>query len=143
MDADYGCTMTQMSKRDLSHSMPEGCCQGLADLLSPLFFKALCDPNRLMILCRLGGECCAARTVTQIAECCPINVSVVSRHLAMLRDAGILKAEKRGKEVYYSIRTDPLVSTFRAIADAVEACCPEEGQTDSNARKRRESRQGD
>jgi len=61
-----------------------------------------------------------------MAECCPVNVSVVSRHLALLRDAGILAAERRGKEVYYSVRYPQLVATLRAIANAIEACCPGE-----------------
>ncbi len=42
----------------------------------------------------------------------------------MLRDAGILQAEKRGKEVYYSVRCENVVDTLRRIADALEACCP-------------------
>lgn len=118
--------MTQTSKNDKQSGEAEGCCQELASLLSPRFFKALCDPNRLLILCRLG-ECRAPRTVSQLAACCPVDVSVVSRHLAMLRDVGILKAEKRGKEVSYSLRSAALAHTLRAIADAVEACCPGDG----------------
>ena len=66
-------------------------------------------------------------TVSEAAECCPVNISVVSRHLAMLRDAGILHAQKRGREVYYSVRYPELAATLRAIADAIEACCPPEG----------------
>lgn len=115
--------MTQSSKDDKRTVEAEGCCQHLASLLSPGLFKALCDPNRLLILCRLG-ESRAPRTVSQIAACCPVDVSVVSRHLAMLREAGILHAEKRGKEVYYAVRAAALARTLRAIADAVEACCP-------------------
>ena len=46
------------------------------------------------------------------------------RHLAQLRDAGILQCCKRGKEVYYSVCAPHLVRTLRAIADAMEACCP-------------------
>ena len=97
------------------------CCPGIAELLEPRFFKALCDPNRIAILARLA-QCCAPRTVSQIAECCPVDLSVVSRHLAMLRDAGVLDAHKRGKEVYYTVRFSKLVSTLRALADGLEAC---------------------
>ncbi len=98
------------------------CCETLGSVLSPKLFKALCDPNRVAILVRLA-ESCVPRTVSQIAQCCPVNLSVVSRHLAQLRDAGVLQADKRGKEVYYSIRARELVSTLRAIADAIERCC--------------------
>ena len=65
-------------------------------------------------------------TVTQIASCCPIDLSVVSRHLAVLRDCGILKSEKRGKEVFYSVRYNELATTLRGMADAIEQCCPKE-----------------
>ncbi len=41
----------------------------------------------------------------------------------MLRDAGILSAEKRGKEVYYSVCYGEVVTKLRAIADAIESCC--------------------
>ena len=111
--------MTQMSKRPRRDA---GCCAGLGSVLSPKLFKALCDPNRLAILVRVA-ESCAPATVSQIAECCPVNLSVVSRHLAQLREAGVLSAEKRGKEVYYSARAEELVRTLRAIADALERCC--------------------
>ncbi len=83
------------------------------------------DPSRISILVRLA-EWCGELTVSQVAESCPINISVVSRHLATLRDAGILKSVKKGKEVFYSIRAESLVKSLRAIADAIESCCPTE-----------------
>ncbi len=52
-----------------------------------------------------------------------MDISVVSRHLATLRDAGVLQAERRGKEVFYTLKASSLVSTLRAIADAIETCC--------------------
>jgi DNA-binding transcriptional ArsR family regulator len=100
------------------------CCEELANCLSPDFFKALADPNRVALLVRLaGGE--KEQTVTDVSCCCPIDISVVSRHLGVLRDAGILEAQKRGREVYYSVRVDKLTTLLRNLADALEACCPE------------------
>jgi ArsR family transcriptional regulator, arsenate/arsenite/antimonite-responsive transcriptional repressor len=112
--------MTQMSKRTRRAA---GCCASLGSVFPPKLFKALCDPNRLAILVRVA-ESCAPCTVSEVAECCPINLSVVSRHLAQLREAGILHAERRGKQVFYSARAQELVRTLRAIADAIERCCP-------------------
>lgn len=120
--------MTQASKRI---SRPR-CCEPLDTLLSPKLFRALCDPNRLAILARLA-ETCAPCTVSQVAACCPVDLSVVSRHLAQLRDAGILQAERHGKEVRYAIRAHELASTLRAIADAIERCC---AGADKPAKKR-------
>jgi ArsR family transcriptional regulator len=99
------------------------CCRGLSSTLSPALFKALCDPNRTAILARLA-ECCRPCTVSEIAACCPVNISVVSRHLTTLREAGILEAERRGRHVYYSVASARLARSLRAIADALEACCP-------------------
>ncbi len=100
------------------------CCLGLADWLSPGVFKALADPNRVAILTRLA-ESGEKQTVTDVACCCPVDISVVSRHLAVLRGAGILEAQKRGREVLYSVRIDKLTTLLRNLADALDACCPE------------------
>ena len=100
-----------MSKRPPNQPVRTACCPGIEELLEARFFKALCDPSRIGILARL-------------ASCCPTNISVVSRHLATLREAGMLAAEKRGKEVYYSVRYPDLAATLRAMAKAIEACCP-------------------
>ena len=96
----------------------------LSQLLSTNFFKALADPNRIALLTRLveyGGE----RTVGEMAACCPIDFSVVSRHLRTLRDAGIVAATKRGKEVFYRVRINELTAFLRGLADALEKCCPD------------------
>ena len=111
-----------MSKQTANPSA-QRCCPDVAEVLEPRFFRALCDPNRVAILVRLA-RCGGPSTVSEIAACCPTDVSVVSRHLGMLRDAGILAADKRGKKVYYSVRFERLVDTLRAIADAIDACCP-------------------
>ena len=112
-----------MSKRPPNQPVRTACCPGIEELLEARFFKALCDPSRIGILARLA-RCTQPCTVTQIASCCPTNISVVSRHLATLREAGMLAAEKRGKEVYYSVRYPDLAATLRAMAKAIEACCP-------------------
>jgi DNA-binding transcriptional ArsR family regulator len=73
------------------------------------------------MLARLSG-CRRACTVGEIAACCPIDLSVVSRHLAALRDAGVISAEKRGREVYYRVEAASLAARLRALADAIDAC---------------------
>lgn len=92
-------------------------------ILSPALFRALADPGRVELLARLS-TCCSAKTVSEIATWVPQDISVVSRHLACLRDAGVLEATKRGKEVLYVVNTGALAATLRRIADALEACCP-------------------
>ncbi len=96
--------------------------RSVGKLMQARFFNALCDPGRLAILARLA-RCVEPCTVSEIAASCPTCVSVVSRHLAILREAKILEYKRRGKEVYYSVRFPDLVATLRSIADALEACC--------------------
>ncbi|MDX5297868.1 MAG: metalloregulator ArsR/SmtB family transcription factor [Gammaproteobacteria bacterium] len=96
----------------------------LSGMLNTDFFKALADGSRLKLLLSLAS-CSREQTVSQIAECCPLSLSVVSRHLKMLKDGGILAAEKRGKEVVYWLRAKEVASQLRALADALENCCPD------------------
>lgn len=111
-----------MSKRRPPKPRQAPGCACIGEAARAGFFKALGDPSRVALLVRLAdiGKPC---TVSQAAECCPTDISVVSRHLAMLRDAGILHAEKRGREVYYSVRHSELAATLRTMADAIAACC--------------------
>jgi len=97
----------------------------LAELVDIGFFRALGDSNRLALVSRLAS-CGRPCSVSELNECCPIDFSVTSRHLALLRDAGILQAEKSGKQVRYSVRFDEVITKLRAMADAIEACYPPE-----------------
>ncbi len=114
--------MTQTSKYPLGG---QRCCRRLEKTIPSGFFRALSDPTRLDLLVQLSG-CRRACTVGELAECCPVDLSVVSRHLAILRDAGLLAATRRGKQVYYRVSYDLVTSTLRDVADAVEQCCPDE-----------------
>ena len=106
----------------MTQTCKNNCCTDLRDVLRPNLFKALCDPTRVSILARIA-ETCGEMSVSQVAEGYAIDISVVSRHRATLRDAGILKSLKRGKEVFYSVRVESLVRSLRQAADAIEACC--------------------
>ena len=118
--------MVQVSNNTKGKSKGAECCAGLAELLSPQLFKALSDPKRLELLVRVAegvGPC----TVSQVAKGSGVDMSVVSRHLAILRQAGIIKCEKQGKEVLCTLQTDVVVKFLRQLADALESCCPEQG----------------
>ena len=106
------------------------------DLICPDFFKALADPNRIKLLSRFC-DCCDGCCVKDAADCCNVDLSVVSRHLAQMSAAGLLSKHKRGKHVHYQIAWKSIVSTLRTIADAIEECCH---QRDSNCNQNREKR---
>jgi ArsR family transcriptional regulator len=124
--------MAQVSKGQVSRRSPK-CCSGLQGLLPPRLFKALSDPRRLSLLIRLAeeGEPC---TVGHVAQGSGVDMSVVSRHLAILREAGIIQCEKRGKEVWCVVKPPTVVKILRDLADALEACCPGGWRADASER---------
>jgi len=96
-------------------------CCGLEELLEPQLFRALSDPNRLTLLSQLAASP-VPRNVSELDSCCSVDLSVVSRHLAVLRDAGVVSAEKRGRQVFYSVCCEPLADLLRGVAEALECC---------------------
>ncbi len=65
--------------------------------------------------------------MSELAECCAVDLSVVSRHLGLLERAGLVASSKAGRTVSYIALCLELAATFRAIADAIEECTPEQG----------------
>jgi len=130
--------MTQVNKQ-FDHAEPLGtalavpmspkqaaACPGPVDsLLSPDFFKALSDPTRVRLVACLI-KCRRACTVSEVADCCSVDFSVVSRHLAMLEQSGLLTAEKKGRSVHYAARHQHLSQMLRALADAIDECNPDD-----------------
>lgn len=62
-------------------------------------FKALSDPTRVAIVSRLasGEQCC----VCDLTDTFELSQPTVSHHLRILRDAGLVEAERRGTFAYY------------------------------------------
>ncbi|MEQ8315996.1 MAG: metalloregulator ArsR/SmtB family transcription factor [Phycisphaerales bacterium] len=92
-------------------------------LLDPELFKALADPTRVLLL-RCLLKCRRGCSVSEVAECCDVDFSVVARHLSLLARAGVLEARKEGRTVWYTPRCAYLGETFRALADAIDECAP-------------------
>jgi ArsR family transcriptional regulator, arsenate/arsenite/antimonite-responsive transcriptional repressor len=66
-------------------------------------FKALSDPNRVRILKLLEKK---PICVCEFPSLLNIAVSTVSKHLSILRDAGLITDRKSGKWVIYSLNTN-------------------------------------
>lgn len=62
--------------------------------------KILASAKRLMILCHLVKE---KKSVSELLELVDLSQSALSQHLAKMRKEGILKCQKEGQIVYYSI----------------------------------------
>ncbi len=117
--------MTQIRKRPpTSPKQAAARSRPIDKLLDPELFKALCDPTRLLLIACLA-KCGRHCSVSEVAECCSVDMSVVSRHLSMLEKAGILESTKQGRTVFYRVQFQSFVQSLRDLADAVEDCCPD------------------
>ncbi len=67
------------------------------------FAKAIADDTRqqIMKLC-----CCQRLTVSDITTQIGVSQPTVSHHLAILRDADLVTAEREGRETYYSLNCE-------------------------------------
>ena len=80
-------------------------------------FKALGHPTRLWITEKLAqGECC----VCNLVEPLEADFSTVSKHLSVLKEAGIVGDEKRGKQVYYSLKVPCVLNFMSCVEDVIE-----------------------
>lgn len=92
------------------------CCPPAVD---PGLFRALADVRRLTLLARLAGAD-EPLTVGEAAECCGVHVSGASRHLALLRDAGYVRATRDGREIRYTLDAGTAVRTLRDLIRFLE-----------------------
>jgi ArsR family transcriptional regulator len=91
--------------------------------------KALGDPTRLKILELLkskGQSCCdlIARDerglcACDIEEAVKLSQAAVSHHMGLLRRAGLISAEKRGRWMYYSRNEAAIAGLAEMLAKAV------------------------
>ncbi|MCP4549859.1 MAG: winged helix-turn-helix transcriptional regulator [bacterium] len=79
--------------------------------------KALAHPTRLFIVETLSRS---ERCVADLTDMVGADMSTVSRHLALLRDAGILRSEKRGACIYYQLKCPCVLNFFTCIESVLE-----------------------
>jgi len=77
-------------------------------------FVALGDPHRQRIL--LMFEKGERLNVSEIAAASALSRPAISYHLKVLREAGVLSSEKRGREVYFWVNRTRLESALSAVA---------------------------
>ena len=79
-----------------------------------LFFKAVSDQTRIKILYALSKS---SLCVCEIATLLDFSVSAISHQLRVLRQARLVRYEKKGKTVYYSLNDEHVNTVF---ANAIE-----------------------
>ncbi len=86
--------------------------------------KALGHPTRLWLAEQLAdGEKCVCELATSIDA----DLSTVSKHLAILKQAGVIRDQKRGKQVYYELKV-PCILKYLSCVETVIRVQAEEHQ---------------
>lgn len=79
-------------------------------------FKSLGHPTRLQIVEKLAdGEQC----VCALLEMFDVDMSTLSRHLSVLKNAGVVVDERRGKNVFYSLRCPCILNMFDCLEEVM------------------------
>jgi len=95
-------------------------------MLDTALFRALCEPARIAILSELVRK--GRSDIGAIAADLPQDRSVVSRHLQVLADAGVVVARRDGRHIFYELdgprtceRLETILGELRRLAPY---CCP-------------------
>lgn len=79
--------------------------------------KAMAHPTRLFIIEELAkGERC----VCELTELIGADISTVSKHLSVLKQAGVVLDDKRGNQVFYSLRVPCILNFFGCVESVLE-----------------------
>ena len=91
----------------------KNCCKHEAEV-----FKALGHPIRLWIVRQLadGAEHCVCEFVDAVG----VKFATISQHLTVLRNAGIISNDKRGKQMYYRLNCPCIFNMIDCIAKKQE-----------------------
>lgn len=114
-----------VTKGQRNNSMPEENQKGTIDSRMQVrleararIVKALAHPSRLFIVEELSK---AGRCVNELTEMIGADVSTVSKHLSVLKAAGIIHDRRKGSQVYYSLRVPCIIKFFDCIEAVLEA----------------------
>ena len=78
--------------------------------------KALAHPTRLFIVEQLAdGERC----VCELQQMIGADISTVSKHLSVLKGVGLIDDDKRGNQVFYTLKTPCILKVFECVEQAV------------------------
>ena len=96
--------------------------------------KALADPSRLLIIVELRH---GSRTVGELSRAIGATQPLTSRHLAVLREKGIVRAERDGTFVRYSLPDRRILAAIDLLLDVLASQLARQGLRSSAARRLR------
>lgn len=80
--------------------------------------KAMAHPTRLFIVDKLATK---SLCVAELTELIGADMSTVSKHLSVLKNAGIIADEKRGTQIFYSLRTPCVMNFFGCVESVIKS----------------------
>ena len=80
--------------------------------------KALAHPTRLFMIDELSKN---ERCVCELTEMVGADTSTVSKHLTVLKNAGLVQDEKRGVQVFYKLRVPCVLNFFDCVESVIKA----------------------
>ena len=94
----------------------------LAEIFDSKLFKALCEPVRIDIVKFLTAE--GRCDVQTVAAQFPQHASVVSRHLGILHQAGVVQRQKIGRHVFFEVDGQEMVDRMERILERFRNILP-------------------
>lgn len=85
--------------------------------------KALAHPSRLFIVDRLAQR---DHSVQELADMVGADISTVSRHLSVLKGAGLVKDRKDAQRVFYSLVCPCALDFFTCVETVIETAAREQ-----------------
>jgi DNA-binding transcriptional ArsR family regulator len=87
--------------------------------------KALANPYRIWMVEKLAlGELC----VCEFNKTLDLDDSTISRHLSVLRNAGIVDYRKEGKQVFYNLRTPCILGFLKCFDEVIKMNVEQESE---------------
>lgn len=95
-------------------------CEALVDAFDSKFFKTLSEPVRIEILkfLLMNGR----SDIGTVADNMPQDRSVISRHLSLMYEAGILNCEKSSRHRFYEINPRGMLEKLERISGLLRQC---------------------
>jgi len=85
--------------------------------------RAIAHPTRLFIVHELSQT---QKCVCELTQMVGSDISTVSKHLAVLRSAGIVQDEKRGSQVFYKLKMPCVLNFLSCVESVIESSAREQ-----------------
>ncbi len=85
--------------------------------------KAMAHSTRLFIVNQLSHE---EKCVCELTDMIGADISTVSKHLSVLKAAGIIQDDKRGSSVFYTLKMPCVLSFFKCVESVMRNSAQEQ-----------------